>query len=116
MPVGNFTPAATRVAPCGAQLNTSGPRVRGIALHRKVARQLRQELDPWGIPLVDSDVHVQPVGAGVIAGAFAAITDERLAVTFTHRRTAAELVVSDIWVDDAGQILQLGSNYGALTL
>lgn len=37
-------------------------------------------------------------------------------VIFTHKRTRAELVLSSVWTDDNGAILQAGTNHGRLTL
>jgi hypothetical protein len=116
MPVLNATSKVRRLAPCGAPLATGNRRLRGIALHRTIERQLREELEAWGIPLDRYDCQVQGCGGGLIAGLFVALEHLALEARYTHRETGAELIVPAIWVDDDGKILQLGTNYGALAL
>jgi hypothetical protein len=101
-------------APCGAALTTGRRPLRGAALFGTVARQVREHLQQWGIPLERYDCRVERNAEEVIAGVFGALIDDTLTVTFTHRETDAEIVVTEIWVDDSGEIVQLGSNSGAL--
>jgi len=116
MPVLNATPHVRRLAPCGAPLATGKRRLRGAALHRKIERQLREQLQEWGIPLNRYDCQVRGCGGGIIAGLLVALEDSALEARYVHRETGAELIVSEIWVNDDGDIVQLGSNYGALEL
>jgi hypothetical protein len=109
-----------RMAPCGEPLPTGRKRrVTGQRLHRKIERQLRTDiLAPWRLDLSAYDFSIErdyPEGT-TLAGFFFERTEESLTATFTHRETGAELQVTEIWVNDDGEIIQWGTSYGRLTL
>ncbi|MEV1170833.1 hypothetical protein [Nonomuraea sp. NPDC049784] len=109
-----------RLAPCGAPLSTSRKRaLSGSPLYQRIEKQLRADiLQPWGLPLEEYDCAVErdePAGSAEY-GLFTARSLESLTATFTHRRTGARIVITAIWADDDGKIIQCGSNYGDLTL
>lgn len=111
----NVTPRPRRAAPCGAELGTGRTRrLAGAPLYRKVERQVRADLEPWHLPLDDYDCAIksQRITEG---GWFYAITGDVLMATFTHRATGAEIEVTEIWVDDDGEIVQAGTQYGRLS-
>lgn len=112
--------AVERVAPCGAPLPAGRKRrLAGAPLYQRIEKQLRGDvLQPWGLPLEEYDCDVErdePAGSAE-CGFFTARSLESLTATFTHRRTRARIVVTAIWVDDDGQVIQHGSSYGDLTL
>jgi hypothetical protein len=109
-----------RIAPCGAELATARKRpLSGAPLYRRIERQLRTEcLAPWCLPLDEYGCAIErddPPGSELV-GMFIRRSLESLTATFTHRTTGARIVVTAIWVDDDGQIIQSGSQYGDLTL
>lgn len=110
-----------RIAPCGAPLattNRSRP-LAGAPLHRRIEAQLRDEtLAPWHLPLDDYDCTIErdePAGSASY-GVFIARSEESLTATYTHRETGAKIHVTGIWVNDDGEIIQHGTNYGDLML
>ena len=109
-----------RIAPCGAALQTGRRRpLSGAPLNRRIERQLREEvLAPWHLPLDEYDFEIErdcPPGS-TTDGWFISRSEESRTATFTHRETGAKVIVTAIWVDDDGEIIQSGSNYGDLTL
>lgn len=86
----------------------------------KIETQLREHLKPWGLPLdryrftvERSEVPTYQDGQGHWQGWYENIP---VCATFTHRSTGARIVITEIWLGDDGEILQLGSQYGDLTL
>jgi hypothetical protein len=105
-----------RVAPCGAELETGQRRLRGAALRAKLECQLRRELRPAGSPLGRYDCRIESNGGGGIGGLFVSVVDESMTATFMSRESGAQIVVTEIRVNDDGEIVQWGSNHGALAL
>jgi hypothetical protein len=118
--VSNRSRKTERIAPCGAPLQTTRSRpLSGAPLHRRIERQLREGiLAPWHLPLDEYDCEIERDYApgSTTDGWFISRSEESRTATFTHRETGAKVIVTAIWVDDDGQILQSGSNYGDLTL
>lgn len=109
-----------RIAPCGAPLATHRTRpLVGAPLYRRIEAQLRDEiLAPWHLPLDEYDCTIErdePEGSASY-GVFIARSEESLTATYTHRETGAKIHVTGIWVNDDGEIIQHGTNYGDLTL
>ena len=86
----------------------------------RIEEQLREHLKPWGLPFrlyrftveaserpAYQDNHGQWQGW---------LRDIPVQATFTHRRTGAKIVITEIWIGDDGEILQMGTQYGDLTL
>lgn len=118
----NSSRTVERIAPSGAPLATGRARpLSGAALASTVERQLRAADGPlaaWNLPLSDytfSLDRVDPPGSATY-GWFFARSDEALEATFTQRKTGAKIIVTQIWVNDDGKIIQWGSQYGDLVL
>lgn len=93
----------------------------GAALHSRIERQLRDQLSrEWGLPIHEYTARVdrdgQWEGPYFEGGPRRFIPFPSHTVTFTRGEDGAEVVVTQIYTDDAGEILQLGTQYGALTL
>jgi hypothetical protein len=76
------------------------------------------ELATWRLPLDEYDCAIErdwPEGT-TLDGWFISRSQEALTATFTHRETGAKIIVTGIWVDDDGEIIQRGTNHGDLTL
>lgn len=85
-----------------------------------IEAQLRENLKPWGLPLHRYRCTVERFETptyqdhhGQWQGWLESIP---LGATFTNRNTGAKICITDIWIDEAGTILQCGSQYGDLTL
>lgn len=93
--------------------------VRG-AKRAAVEAQLRDYLKPWGIPLhryrftLERAEHpTYQDNHGRWQGWW---QDEPLQATFTHRVNGSKITVTEIWIGEHGEILQVGTQYGDLTL
>lgn len=93
--------------------------VRG-KIRARIEAQLREYLAPWGLPLhrYRCTVTRASIGEGpyTASGQIFYRDDIPLSATFIHRRTGAHIAITQIWIDDDGEILQMGSQYGELTL
>ena len=86
----------------------------------RIEAQLREFLKPWGLPLnryrFTVEASERPTYQdhhGQWQGWWENIPVQ---ATFTHRGTGAKITVTEIWIDDDGEILQMGTQYGDLTL
>jgi hypothetical protein len=68
----------------------------------RMRRECKEYLVPFGIP-------VNEYNAGEIYGG-----PYRWEVNFKHKRTGAEIIVSNIFVSDSGEVIQSGAHAGAL--
>lgn len=86
----------------------------------RIEEQLREHLQPWGLPLhryrctvERSEEPTYQDGHGRWQGWW---EHYDLQATFIHRSTGARIAITSIWIDDEGKILQMGTQYGELTL
>lgn len=74
---------------------------------KKLRLNAKAELEGYGIPWEEYS-----------AGEIRHNDDDFLgAITYTHKKSGRQIVVGQIWYDNkTAEILQVGSNYGCLTL
>jgi len=85
-----------------------------------IEAQLREHMKPWGLPLDRYRFTVERCETPTYQdhrGRWQGWWEHYdLQATFTHRSTGAKIVITSIWIDDDGKILQMGTQYGDLTL
>lgn len=86
----------------------------------RIEAQVPEVLADWEIDLSKYTIavsqHVEVRGPYYRGGPTSQSPWPTFEAVLTHRATGAEIKISEIYVDDSGEITQCGTNYGALTL